>query len=94
MLALMACHCSNVRGCRTIALGHDICRVIQDSAVLYECFNPLNPELNPIFHLLVLLGAHPFLHISRIRVNEVILGKEVPINMGPVQTFEGILAGT
>jgi hypothetical protein len=44
--------------------------------------------------LLVLLGAHPFLHISRIRVNEVILGKEVPINMGPVQTFEGILAGT
>jgi hypothetical protein len=39
-------------------------RVIQKSAVLYECFN------------------------------EVILGKEVPINMGPIQTFEGILAET
>ena len=31
--------------------------------------NPLNAELNPIRHLLVLLGAHPILHISRIRVN-------------------------
>jgi len=29
----------------------------------------LNAELNPICHLLVLLGAHPILHISRIRVN-------------------------
>jgi len=29
---------------------------------------PLNAELNPICHLLVLLGAHPILHISRIRV--------------------------
>ena len=32
-------------------------------------FNPLNAELNPICHLLALLGAHPILHISRIRVN-------------------------
>jgi len=31
--------------------------------------NPLNAELNPMCHLLVLLGAHPVLHISRIRVN-------------------------
>jgi len=30
--------------------------------------NPLNAELNPICHLLALLGAHPILHISRIRV--------------------------
>ena len=29
--------------------------------------NPLNPELNPIY-LLALLGAHHFLHVSRIRV--------------------------
>jgi hypothetical protein len=35
------------------------------------CFNPLNAELNPICHLLALLGAHPILHISRIRVKEV-----------------------
>jgi hypothetical protein len=33
------------------------------------CFNPLNTELNPICHLLVLLGAHLILHVSRIRVN-------------------------
>jgi len=31
-------------------------------------FNPLNPELNPICYLLTLLGAHHFLHVSRIRV--------------------------
>ena len=30
--------------------------------------NPLNAVLNPICHLLALLGAHPILHISRIRV--------------------------
>ena len=30
--------------------------------------NPLNPELNPICYLLALLGAHHFLHISRIRI--------------------------
>jgi len=28
--------------------------------------NPLNPELNPICSLLALLGAHHFLHVSRI----------------------------
>ena len=33
-----------------------------------EVFNPLNPELNPICYLLALLGAHRFLHVSRIRV--------------------------
>ena len=31
--------------------------------------NPLNAELNPICYLLALLGAHHFLHDSRIRVN-------------------------
>ena len=30
--------------------------------------NPLNAELNPICHLLALLGVHHFLHVSRIRV--------------------------
>jgi hypothetical protein len=34
-------------------------------------FNPLNAELNPICHLLALLGAHPIIHVSRIRVNVV-----------------------
>jgi hypothetical protein len=31
-------------------------------------FNSLNAKLNPICHLLALLGAHHILHISRIRV--------------------------
>jgi hypothetical protein len=32
--------------------------------------DPLNADLNHICHLLVLLGAHPIFHISRIRVIE------------------------
>jgi len=31
-------------------------------------FNPLNSELNPICHLLALLGAHHVFHVSRISV--------------------------
>jgi hypothetical protein len=31
--------------------------------------NPLNAELNPVCHLLTLLGAHPIFDVSRIRVN-------------------------
>jgi len=36
----------------------------------YMCIyiNPLNAELNPICHLLALLGAHRILHVSRVRV--------------------------
>ena len=34
----------------------------------HKGINPLNPELNPICYLLALLGAHHFLHVSRIRV--------------------------
>jgi len=33
-----------------------------------KLFNPLNAKLNPICHLLALLGAHHILHISRISV--------------------------
>ena len=39
--------------------------------VLYmgrKVLNTLKPELNPICYLLALLGAHHFLHVSRIRV--------------------------
>jgi hypothetical protein len=35
----------------------------------FYTFNPLNAELNPICHLLPLLGTHPVLHVSRIRAN-------------------------
>jgi hypothetical protein len=37
--------------------------------------NPLNAEINPICHFMALLGAHPILHISRIRVNIVSIHK-------------------
>jgi len=36
-------------------------------------FNPLNAELNPICYLLALLGAHHFIHVSRIRVKSLTL---------------------
>jgi hypothetical protein len=42
-----------------------------DTPVLYigrMVLNLLNAELNPMCHLLALLGAHPMHHVSRIRV--------------------------
>jgi len=42
--------------------------IFQFPAPPYPNINPLNAELNPICHLLILLGAHHILHISRIRV--------------------------
>ena len=41
----------------------DVCRPVT--------INPLNPQLNPICYLLALLGAHHFLHVSRIRVKSL-----------------------
>jgi hypothetical protein len=40
--------------------------------------NPLNAKLNPIFHLLALLGAHSFLHFSMMRVKA---------NHAPIDTY-------
>ena len=37
-------------------------------AAVSVVINPLSPELNPIYYLLALLGAHHFLHVGRIRV--------------------------
>ena len=42
--------------------GHD---------VEFLTVNPLNAELNQICYLLALLGAHHFLHVSRIRVKSL-----------------------
>jgi hypothetical protein len=36
-------------------------------------FNLINAELNPIYHLPALLGAHFIFHISRIRVQIALL---------------------
>ena len=40
---------------------------------LFWSFNSLNAELNPLCYLLALLGAHHFLHVSRIRVKSLTL---------------------
>ena len=41
-------------------------------AVLVGCtvINPLNAELNPIRHLLALVGARHIVHVSRLRVSK------------------------
>jgi len=41
--------------------------------------NPLKAQLNPICHVLALLGAHHILHVSRIRVNA---------SRGPIHEYE------
>ena len=41
--------------------------------LMHLLINPLNPELNPVCYLLALLGAHHFLHVSRIRVKSLTL---------------------
>jgi len=46
-------------------VNEDFCELI------YEQFNPLNTELNPICHLLALLGAHHIFHVSGLRVKHV-----------------------
>ena len=51
---------------RSISNGETINCTVCTTLLLF--FNPLNPELNPIYYLLALLGAHHFLHVSRIRV--------------------------
>ena len=36
------------------------------SADVLELVNPLNAELNPVRHLLALVGAHHIVHVSRV----------------------------
>jgi hypothetical protein len=38
--------------------------------VIASMFNPSKGDLNPICHLLALLGVHHILHVSRIKVKE------------------------
>ena len=45
-------------------------RLHSHSTTVLLCINPLNAELNPIRHLLALVGAHHIVHVSRIRVYE------------------------
>jgi len=45
------------------------CYVLYVTCFSFVLLNLLNAELNPICHLLALLGAHHIFHVSRIRVN-------------------------
>jgi hypothetical protein len=43
----------------------------------YELYfiNPLNAKLNPICHLLTLLGAHPILYVSIHLLVDILIGR-------------------
>jgi len=45
-------------------------------ASLMLALSPLNAEINPICHLLALLGAHHIFHVSRVRVNRSLINME------------------
>ena len=60
--------CSPVMRLMVQALGHRLSLGLKLGSI-----NPLNTELNPICCLLALLGAHDFLHVSRIRVKSLTL---------------------
>jgi len=56
-------NCFALRSAKTLKIKNSI----QEIAMY---INPLNAELNPICHLLALLGAHHILHVSRTRVKQ------------------------
>ena len=56
---------------------------------IYMPFDPLNAKLNPICHLLALLGAHHILHVSRVRVKHVKV-KQSRYRHGVAQRVPGI----
>jgi len=51
-----------------------------NSSLQQKNINPLNAELNPICHLLALLGSQHILHIGRIRVKIYEYTEVVPQN--------------
>jgi len=57
---------------------------------LSSTFNPLNTELNPICHLLALLGAHHILYISRRRVKPLLFEQTVAFWVD-ITYFQGYL---
>ena len=68
---MYVCFFSQFEHCEDGILGHFSARqnnCARNQIYLIILFNPLKPELNPICYLLALLGAHHFLHVSRIRV--------------------------
>jgi len=56
------------RGLKVVCSDNSVTADHAASIYLLSQINPLKPELNPTCYLLALLGAHHFLHVSRIRV--------------------------
>ena len=50
-------------------IEHSRVKAYSANIQLRSSFNTLNAQLNPVCHLLALLGAHHILHVSRIKVN-------------------------
>ena len=55
--------------------------------------NPRNIKLNPICHLLALLGVHHILHVSRIRVHSMVANLSVINSMDKYQFVVCFLLG-
>ena len=68
-VCLVQCLHENSR-CKLQALSVFISKPYIENHALegLHAFNPLNAELNPIRHLLSLVGARHIVHVSRIRV--------------------------
>jgi len=64
---------SGITRSQTAAISSDGLPAAAARFLCGRTFNPLNAELNPICYLLALLGAHHFLHVSRIRVKSLTL---------------------
>ena len=60
--------------------GRDINIDVQVQRRLWKIFNPLNAELNPIRHLLALVGARHIVHVSRVRVKEELTDEQRKFN--------------
>ena len=50
--------------------------------------NPLHAKLNPICHLLALLGGHHIIHVSRIRVKTLLERLEMEYKESIVADFQ------
>ena len=60
--------------------------------LIVKVINPLNAELNPICHLLTLLGAHPIYHISRTRVKKMQIYKLIYYSKSALHVSGGVFA--
>jgi len=65
-------HCQKKHSLCSSSFLSSLLSVPQLLITFVSTLNPLNAELNPICHLLALLGAHQILHVSRIRVNDIL----------------------